>query len=337
MQQHEVILITGAAGFLGQLLAKELTRTSDEITLILVDIVQPQLPDGRKGRALAMDLTDPGTVDRLFNTLENGVPDTVYCLHGLMSRGSEDNFDLALKVNIDSVRHLLEATRRHRPSSNQPAKFIFASSLAVYGGLLPDVIMPTTLATPEGTYGFSKLASELFINEFTRRGFVDGRIVRLPTVVVRPGAPSAATSSFMSGVIREPLKGIESVCPIGNSLDSLELDLAIWIASPEVTVRNLAYTRKVPADRFLGHTRVICLPGITVTVREELEALERVGGRATLGLVKFKDDPTNRRIVSSWPSRFDNSYALELGFEVDEGGMDGIVRTFKDKLNAGVV
>jgi nucleoside-diphosphate-sugar epimerase len=116
-----------------------------------------------------------------------------------------------------------------------------------------------------------------------------------------------------------------------------ELDLPIWIASPEITVKNLIHTRLIPAAQFTSHTRVICLPGITITVRDELQALEKVGGKKALELVKFKDDPVNRRIVSSWPSRFDNSYALDLGYYIDEGGIEGIVTDFKRKLVAGSV
>jgi nucleoside-diphosphate-sugar epimerase len=182
-----------------------------------------------------------------------------------------------------------------------------------------------------------KLTSELFVNEYTRRGFVDGRIIRLPTVVVRPGVPSAATSAFISGIIREPLKGLEGVCPVGDSLTSPELDrLRAWLASPATTVRNFVIAAHVPAARFRPHTRVVCVPGFTASVRDELDALAEVGGPAALALVRFKDDPTNRRVVSSWPACFDNSYALGLGFVVDEGGMVPIVREFKKDVEAGI-
>ncbi|EEB98980.1 hypothetical protein MPER_01414, partial [Moniliophthora perniciosa FA553] len=163
-----------------------------------------------------------------------------------------------------------------------------------------------------------------------------GRIIRLPTIVVRPGAPSAATSAFIFGIIRDPLKGVETICPIGDALDSPELHLAAWVASPEVTIKNFVVAKHIPADKFLKHTRVVCLPGFTTTVQEELEALEKVTGKDALNLVKFKDDPTNRRIVSSWPARFDNSYPLSLGFVVDEGGMVPIVEQFKKDVEAGI-
>ncbi|KAG6853268.1 hypothetical protein C0991_005593 [Blastosporella zonata] len=274
-----------------------------DLRLILVDIVEPTAPTGVESVAIKADLTDEGQVDGLF-TSRLGMPDTVYCLHGIMSRGAEDNFDLGLKARTFEL-------------------------LALYGGPLPDVITPSTIATPESAYGLGKLASELFINEYTRRGFIDGRILRLPTIVVRPGPPSPATSAFISGIIREPLQGHETTCPIGESLDSSALDLPLWLASPETTIANLAHAKHILADQFPSHSRVVCLPGFTTTVRDEISALEKVAGKEALALLKFKDDPVNRRVVSSWPARFDNMYALGLGFNVDEGGMEPIIRRFQ--------
>ncbi|KAI0629861.1 hypothetical protein C8Q77DRAFT_1220049 [Trametes polyzona] len=331
-----VVLITGAGGWLGGLLAKALIsdETSPNVNLILVDVVEPKAPPGARALSIQADLTDPAQAATLFNT-ELGVPDTVYCLHGIMSRGSEDNFDFGIKVNVDSVRFVLDAARHAGAQAGRVIKFIFTSSLAVYGGPLPDIVTPETIATPQGAYGTAKLVDELFINEYTRRGFVDGRILRLPTIVVRPGPPSAATSAFVSGIIREPLQGLPTTCPIGDSPSSAALSaLALWVASPETTIRNFVRARHVPASRFAPHTRVVCLPGFTTTVREELDALAEVAGPAAVDLVRFEADETNRRVVASWPARFDNSYALSLGFEVDEGGMVPIVRRFKEQLQA---
>lgn len=139
------------------------------------------------------------------------------------------------------------------------------------------------------------------------------------------------------GIIWEPLKGVQSICPIGDSLDSPELDLPLWLASSETTIKNFIIAKHLPASNFLPHTRVVCLPGFTVTLREELHALKKVAGREVLDLVKFKNDPVNRRIVSTWPARFDNSYALSLGFVADEGGMVPIVRQLQKHIAAGVV
>lgn len=337
MSRKNVVLVTGSGGWLGSLVAAALTQDSrtPDVHLVLADIVEPKAPSGSSNViTLRADLTDAAQVDALFDT-EYGMPDTVYCLHGIMSRGSEDDFDLGLKVNVDSVKLVLEAARHRGSSADQRIKFLFTSSLAVYGGPLPDVVTPNTLATPESAYGAGKLISELLINEYTRRGFIDGRILRLPTIVVRPGKPTAATSSFLSGIIREPLHGLPSTCPIGDSLDSPALELAAWLASPSTTVRNLVHAKHVPASAFMQHTRVVCAPGFTATVREMLGALEAVGGAEALARVSFKDDPVNRRVVSSWPARFDNSYALGLGFHADQGGMKAVVEQFAEDVRAG--
>lgn len=183
---------------------------------------------------------------------------------------------------------MLEAARTRKTSSNGLIRFIFTSSLAVYGGPLPEVVTSSTIATPEGSYGMGKLVSELLVNEYTRRGFVDGVALRLPTIVVRPGVPSAATSAFISGIIREPLHGVEAICPVGNGLDSPELSLAAWVASPETTVANFVIAKHVPADKFLKHTRTVYLPGFTTTVKDELDALREVAGEEALKLITFK-------------------------------------------------
>ncbi|PPR04672.1 hypothetical protein CVT24_011889 [Panaeolus cyanescens] len=210
----QVILITGAGGFLGNLLASSISEITGRLILTDTIDITPPTPATSSCIVLTKDLTQPDQVESLFHT-HLGLPDVVYCLHGIMSRGAEDNFDMGLKINVDSVRSLLDAARRNcRPD----VKFIFASSLAVYGGPLPEIITPSTVAIPQSSYGMEKLMVELLINDYTRRGWIDGRVLRLPTIVVRAGAPSNATSSFLSGIVREPLRGVETTCPIGNSL-----------------------------------------------------------------------------------------------------------------------
>ncbi|EIW72338.1 hypothetical protein TREMEDRAFT_26128 [Tremella mesenterica DSM 1558] len=334
-----VVLITGSAGWLGNILAGELLSDpkTPNVHLILCDIVLPKAPKNAKHCiCLEADLSDKAQVEDLFKT-EYGVPDTIYCFHGIMSRGSEDNFDLGLKINIDSIRLMLDAARHAPRLNDQLIKFIFSSALGVYGGPTPPIVTPATMATPEGAYGTGKLISELLVNEYTRRGFVDGRSLRLPTIVVRPGVPSAATSAFISGIIREPLHGQEAVCPIGSDVNSPELELQTWVASPETTIKNFVIAKHIPAEKFLSHTRAVYLPGFTTTIKEELDALKEVAGEEALKLVKFKDDPINRRLVGSWPTHFDLSYPLSLGFVADEGGMVPIVKSFKAAVDAGLV
>ncbi|KAI0754642.1 hypothetical protein C8Q80DRAFT_1216566 [Daedaleopsis nitida] len=334
--EKTVILITGAGGFLGGLLAQALQNEQGltDLRLVLVDIIEPVAPPNANAITIKADLTDAAQVDALFQTA-HGVPDTVYCLHGIMSRGSEDNFDLGVKVRKVSDRaplppalHLIVISIAGE--EGRLIKFIFTSSLAVYGGPLPDVVTPDTIATPQGAYGMGKLVDEIFINEYTRRGFVDGRILRLPTIVVRAGTPSAAASSFISAAPRPPQH-----LPHRHLPHLPALSLPLWVASPETTVRNLVRARTVPAAAFLAHTRVVCLPGFTTTVREELAALAAVAGPAALALVRFEPDEVSARVVSSWPARFDDSYARGLGFVGDEGGMEPIVRRFRDQLAAG--
>lgn len=187
---------------------------------------------------------------------------------------------------------MLDAAR-HAPktASGELIKFIFTSSLAVYGGPLPEIVNSSTIATPEGAYGTGKLVAELLVNEYTRRGFIDGRILRLPTIVVRPGVPSAATSAFISGIIREPLHGEQAICPVGDSFDSPELQLAAWVCSPQTVIRNFVIAKSIPADKFLKHTRAVYLPGFTTTVKQELEALAEVAGKKALDLITYKVSP----------------------------------------------
>jgi len=331
------VLITGAAGWLGGVLAGQLLKDPEtpNCRLILCDIVEPKAPAGIKPSnvvCIKADLSEPSAVAGLFTT-PLGRPDVIYCLHGIMSRGAELNFDLGMKINVDSIRLMLEESRKYH--QDKPIRFVFTSSIAVFGGPLPHEILPTTQPTPEGSYGCGKLISEILVNEYSRRGWISGIVIRLPTIVVRPGLPSPAASAAVSGIIRESLHGVPNVCPYGDSFDDPALDqLEVWVCSPENVIDNFIVASHVPEDK-LGHHRVVNLPGFTVTIKQELEALKEVAGQSALDLVKFEKDPMNARIVASWPRAFNNDHALGLGFVLHQGGFKSIVEAFKRDVEAG--
>jgi nucleoside-diphosphate-sugar epimerase len=281
------ILITGASGFIGQELATALLEKDQSTRLTLTDIVEPARPanasmDYQNIEIFKHDLTSPETVEFLFSARYNAV----YLLHGVMSGGSEADLELGLKVNIDSFRSMLDCVRVRHPGT----KVIFPSSLAVYGPRAEgEIVNETTCPLPQSSYGAEKLIIETLINDYSRRGLLDGRIARLPTVIVRPGQPSAAASSFASGIVRESLKGEKNVLPV-------EEDLDMWICSPQVVVQNLIMLKDSPKEQ-LGIHRVVCLPGQTVKVGEILDALETVGGKEKRALVEKKKDSLNENIV----------------------------------------
>jgi nucleoside-diphosphate-sugar epimerase len=246
-----------------------------------------------------------------------------------------ENFDLGMAVNFDSTRKLLEKARHSKTSKGEPITFVFTSSVATYGGDdLPDLVLPSTACTPEGAYGMAKLMGEMLVTEYTRRGYINGISVKLPTVVPRPGVPSRATSAFVSGIVREPLAGVEAICPIGNSIDDQVLhDLGVWVAKPSTTLINIAQAKNVvmrseTRNKMRKASRSVQLPGFTVTVAEIIQALHNVRGQEAVDLIKFEHDETCKRIVSSWPRGFDNSYALSLGFVCDEDGYEGAIQEY---------
>lgn len=312
------ILITGGAGFIGQLLAAELLN-DPAYHVTLTDIVQPPIPKGvrhpENATAVKADLLT-GAKDVVNSSL-----DAVYAFHGIMSSGSEANFDLGMSVNIDATRNLLEALRHICPG----VRVIYSSSQAVYGQPLPEIVTDSVIPTPESSYGAEKLVCETLINEYTRRKFITGFTLRFPTISVRPGAPTAAASSFLSGMIREPLDGKECVIPIEDR------EFKSWLCSPKTLVENLLLTLRLPANSVPAHIRQINVPGICVTVQGMMDALEKVGGKDKLSLLTEKEDPALVPILKSWPTQFDNSQAIALGFKRDES-FEQTVRDYKAAL-----
>ncbi|KAJ9220991.1 hypothetical protein DTO027B5_5766 [Paecilomyces variotii] len=312
------ILITGAAGFIGQLLARELLN-EESYKVTLTDINEPPIPKGVKypqnARIVKADLLSGA------DTVVDKSLDGVYAFHGIMSSGSEANFDLGLRVNIDATRRLLDELRKTAPG----VRVIYSSSQAVYGQPLPEVVDDSVTPTPQSSYGAEKLICEALINEYTRRGFITGFTLRFPTISVRPGAPTAAASSFLSGMIREPLNGQESVIPLKDR------SFKSWLCSPKTLVHNLLFTLTLPADSLPPHIRQINVPGICVTIQEMMDALEKVGGKDKLALLKEEEDASLKAILHSWPTKFDNSQAIKLGFRRDSSFEQAVI-DYKDSL-----
>jgi nucleoside-diphosphate-sugar epimerase len=315
------VLITGGAGFLGQRLARRLLergtlagadgRQQPIDRLTLVDVATgPDFGDPRV-TSVAGDIADPALLDRLIDR------DTTSIVHlaAVVSGQAEADFDLGMRVNLDSTRHLLEVCRArgHKP------RVVFASSCAVYGGDLPDVVPEAAALTPQSSYGTQKAIGELLINDYSRRGFVDGRALRLPTISVRPGKPNAALSSFASGIIREPLNGEESVCPVPAST-------RVWLLSPAMVIECFVTAHDLPPDA-LGWNRSLILPGLTITAGDMVAALARVAGDAVASRVRWQPDPRVERIVNTWPVALDASRTRRLGFPVDSA-FDEIIRRY---------
>lgn len=232
-----------------------------------------------------------------------------------MSSAAEANLSLGLRVNFDSTRMVLDILRRVKPG----IKVIYSSACAVFGPSEGKVVTELTMPLPGSSYGAQKLMCETLLNDFSRRSLIDGRILRLPTIIVRPGKPSGAASSFVSSIIREPLRGEKSQLPVAKSLE-------VWVCSTRTAVKNLIIARDIPKENF-GGSRVVNLPGITVTVEQMLQALKDVGGAKALSFVEEKKDPVVEKIVLSWPTRFDTTRAKGLGF-IEDGPLERTVAEY---------
>lgn len=298
------IVITGGAGFLGQRLAKTLlTQHSDKIEeLVLVDVIKPTAPNNdSRVRCLEMDLRNPEGLDAIITEKTTAI----FHLAAIVSSQAEQDPDLGYEINFLATRNLLEICRKNNPN----IRFIFSSSLAVFGGELPDVITDSTAVTPQSTYGSQKAMCELLINDYSRKGFVDGIVLRLPTICIRPGKPNKAASSFVSGIIREPLHGEEAICPVSGSL-------RLWLSSPNTVINNFIHALTLPSLP-PRDWHVINLPGFTVSVEQMLSDLVSIKGEQILDKVQFKFDENINNIVASWPVEIDKATALKLGFTAD--------------------
>ena len=272
--------------------------------------------DEARARRISGDILDR----ELVREACSGV-DAVFHLASVVSAGAEADFDLGMRVNVDGMRNVLEACR----SQPAPPRFVFTSSVAAFGGELPPVVLDSTAATPRSSYGTQKVIGELLVNDYTRKGYIDGRTVRLPTIVIRPGKPNRAASGFMSNILREPMSGEPAVCPV-------PAEAKMWIASPRRAVDALVHAMELPASAWGDH-RTLNAPGITVSVNEALAALRRIVGRDAAERVRFERDADIERIVLSWPVAFDTQRADRLGFARD-AGIDDIIRNHLEMLSA---
>jgi D-erythronate 2-dehydrogenase len=317
------VLITGGAGFLGRRLAGHLLKrgslsgpdgraqTIDRITLI--DITASRgFTDPRILEVLA-DIADVSQLERVIDRDTS----SIFHLAAIVSGMAESDFDLGMRVNVDASRSLLEVCR----ARGHVPRVVFTSSVAVFGGDLPATVLDGTAVNPQTSYGTQKAMIELLVSDYARRGFVDGRALRLPTISVRPGRPNAAASSFASGIIREPLNGEVAICPV-------DAGARVWLLSPRAVIDCLVAGHEVAAEA-LGSNRVLNLPGISVTVGEMVASLERIAGPDVAGRIRWERDARIERMVASWPGALDTARARALGFRGDES-VDAIVRQYID-------
>lgn len=318
------VLITGAAGFIGQQLAARLLNdASGQYRAILSDIVAPPIPPhaGPPERAVSVraDLRDPGSLGDLIASSRPLA--AVFVFHGIMSSGSEADPHLSFAVNLDSTRALLMALAAASPG----VRVVYASSQAVYGPPLPPVVTDSTAPTPASVYGTHKLMSELLINDLHRRGLLDAFSLRFPSISVRAGKPTQAASSFLSGIFREPLNGQKCVIPLKDR------SYRAVLCSPSILMENLVKVMHLPKDSLPPHIRGMNVPGISATIQEMIDALEVFGGKEAVALLREESDPVTERILRSWALDVDCSTALRLGLVRDES-VKSLVSEYWEKL-----
>jgi nucleoside-diphosphate-sugar epimerase len=305
------ILITGGGGFLGFKLAKTLLargqlggRKISSMTL-LDGAFPPGVENLQNVKAVKGDVSDAATIAGVCT------PDTeaVFHLAAVVSGAAEADFDLGMRVNLKGMELLLAQMRRIGKSGAQPPRLVYTSSVAAFGGELPAVLDDATIANPQTSYGAQKVIGEYLVSDYSRKGFLDGRSLRLPTIVVRAGKPNAAASSFASGIIREPLNGVVSECPVAP-------ETGVWLLSPRRVVDAFIHAWELPAEAW-GAQRWLNLPGITASVAQMVDALRQVAGEAVARRVVYKADARIQAIVKTWPVNFRTPRALAMGFKPD--------------------
>ncbi|HEY7731733.1 MAG TPA: D-erythronate dehydrogenase [Gaiellaceae bacterium] len=319
------VLVTGGAGMLGQKLAARLAADGalggerlERLTLLDVAAPAPPAAGPTRVDVAAADLAEPEIAAELVSAR----PDVIFHLAAVLSHEAESDFERGYRVNLDGTRLLLEAVRG--AGAGYRPRVVFASSIAVFGAPLPDVVGDEHCLTPLTSYGTQKAIGELLLSDYARRGLLDGIGIRLPTICVRPGPPNRAASSFFSSIIREPLNGRVAVLPVPD-------DVRHWHASPRAAIRFLLHAATLDTD-LLGDRRCLTMPGVSATVAEQVEALRRVAGDEAVRLIRREPDELVTRIVTGWPRSFDARRATELGFRA-EADFDEIVRVYvEDEL-----
>jgi D-erythronate 2-dehydrogenase len=317
-------LIIGAAGMIGRKLTERLVRDGGWGELILNDVVAPTAPEVAKAgaKAVVSDISAPGEADKLMTSR----PDVIFHLAAIVSGEAEADFDKGYRINMAGTWQLFEAIRRvgdgYRP------RVVFTSSIAVFGAPFPDAIGDEFLNAPLTSYGTQKAIGELLLSDYSRRGFFDGIGIRLPTICVRPGKPNLAASGFFSGIIREPLAGQEARLPVAKSVRH-------WHASPRAAIAFLLHAATIDTAR-LGTRRNLSMPGISVTVGEQIEALRKVAGDKAVARIREEPDPVVQKIVEGWPRNFDPQRALSLGFKADSSFEQIIKIHIEDELGGRI-
>jgi D-erythronate 2-dehydrogenase len=325
------IVITGGAGFLGQRLARTLLDRKEMIgpdggkaeidKVVVFDIAAAPLPENSRLEVRTGDITDPETIRALIDE----ETDLIFHLAAIVSGEAEENFDLGMRVNMMSTHHILE-TCRHLQTV---PRLVFTSSVAVFGGDMPQMIEDMTALTPQTSYGTQKAIGELLINDYSRKGFVDGRALRLPTIVVRPGRPNRAASTFASSIIRDPLQGDVAVCPVSP-------EARMWILSPRRAIESFIHAAELPAKDW-GYSRAVALPGISVSIQEMVDSLRDIAGQSVVDRILWQLDPFIEKLVYGWPINFTPRRAEAMGFKADRS-MHEIIQAFiEDELGGKFV
>jgi nucleoside-diphosphate-sugar epimerase len=306
------ILVTGAAGFLGRrliealLLRGSLTDRAGQSQpigqIVAFDMVALQGIDDPRVKVVCGDIANP----EVLGSLIDETTDSIFHLAAVVSSQAEADFELGMRINFTATQNMLEHVRQ----LGTCPKWVMTSSVAVFGGQLPERVRDDQVWAPQSSYGTQKAMNDLLLADYSRRRFVDGRSLRMPTIVVRPGKPNLAASSFASGIIREPLNGQPSVCPVA-------LGTRLWLMSPRLAIENLIHGHELSGEQ-LTEGRVINMPGLSITVEQMIDDLRQIAGAQVAERIRIERNPAIERIVGSWPGSFCATYSRDLGFTADE-------------------